>query len=369
MSGHIPKIGKNVFVKQTNDLSDQEIDARKAAGIEPDAPLTESEIAAREEAKAALLRSATPVEPEPPVIAATPLGARLDEIAAAQRGATRKATAAQVAEATALARPLLEESRALTLKAGALRSEHKSKVMDVARRPWSEILKAIPNTMTYAERPALVSENDGESLGAERASDGLAGAHLRPQFISNKFYVSELARIARDLDGALANSFPDLVAAATEVAQYIGRGPERRGIASEYGEQFEAVLGVGTHDLLYGTLSPDFRRALTHLRVHVERARGLLAATEGLLVQFAKIQERAESILANVGIEPVAALPKLMLSELQHTSSAPSRVSSDWDPRDPSTYTPTEPPAPSQVRMGDASEREKKVIGIVGNQS
>ena len=54
--------------------------------------------------------------------------------------------------------------------------------------------------------------------------------------------MSELACLARTLEGALSNSSLDLVAAAAEVERYVGWGGARRGMVTEYGEQFEVVV-------------------------------------------------------------------------------------------------------------------------------
>jgi len=115
--------------------------------------------------------------------------------------------------------------------------------------------------------------------------------------------VSELARLARTLEGALSNSFPDLVVSAAEVERFVGWGGARRGMVTEYGDQFE-VVGGGTHDPMYGMLSPEFRNAVTHLRVHIDRARRQLDTTVNLLAQFAKLQARVEPFLADLVVEP-----------------------------------------------------------------
>lgn len=193
----------------------------------------------------------------------------------------------------------------------------------------------------------MAESASGEMLGVEQMHDGLAGEYRRPKFINS---------------GA------------------------RRGMVTEYGEQFEVVVGGGMHDPMYGMLSPEFRNAVAHLRVHIDRARRQLDTTVNLLAQFAKLQARVEPFLADLVVEPApvrAALtpipptPRSLLSGENKSTGM-----NEWCPiasmREPEpvddgvTVTPLGDNAGlrvtsgQEVRPGDPVEREKKIIGITG---
>jgi hypothetical protein len=363
-TGRTPRIGRPSVI----DLSPAEQAAREKANVPLDADLTPDEIVAREAEKAAALaqaNAAIPAEPEPPVIVATPLGARLDQIAAAQRDATKNAAAGKAAEADALARGLLVAAHGLATKFGLAKKEHKAAVAAIARRPWEDILRAVPQTLEYAPPAKVDSGLQGEALGAQNQQDGAAGAMRPVAFVSPKFFVSEFARVARELDGALSNEFTDLAKAAGNVEAILGYGIVRQGKEVKFGEEAGVInLGSGTHDPLTGQFSREFARAIGFLHEYLRRAQQVYDTAVAQLGQLAKLQEKVEPILANV--VPVPAPPKLTIPNLP-TPPAPPGGSSyqELNMFAPNYGVPT--PKPSRtIRMGEARESETKVIGVTG---
>jgi hypothetical protein len=320
-----PKIGKNMF-KQQMDLSPQEIEAREQVGIEPDAPLTEQEIAQREAERAALLKQTPTAEPETPPVTAIetrePVSALVSKFVEKARAADGVRVAEREQEARVLEAGMVTEAQSLQTRQGILRKKHLAKVEEAAAIDWKRLFAAVPEGLEYDEKLQRMIPRNHDALRAYRAA----------------------AEHARD---CLRSAFGDR-------EQGSDPNPVNLSVAARLVDN--AITGKQTHDEIYDRLTPNYRWGIRWLVFWIEKGRALVAATEEAVKRFDAAAEKAKAVLAAAEPRPDTpaqpephGLQRLPVTPPQSNSTSYT----DFDPRDHGKAPRPSGPEVTPIGAGD----------------
>jgi hypothetical protein len=299
-------------------LSEQEITAREAAGIALDAPLRESEIAARQAEKDRTMAAlGVAPQPEPVAAPATPVidkrTADLPSLIAqfVKQGASPQidAQAAERDVAERMARSKITEARSLETKHGILKQRYLDRVEQAYSTDWKTFLAAVREEVIWDPASNRMVSNNHRHIHRYRAA----------------------AELARD---TLKSSMGDPQ----------GKEVFRAWSLSFAAQQVESALDHDRHHTWDTSLdgaavrviARDFKSAVDALDWWLVKIRPLVAETEKACAKFLDAEKYLHEMLVRVGTaQPVAPATKYSIPVLPPPPPEPGGSSyASFDPRE-----------------------------------
>ncbi len=290
------------------DLSPTEQAARIAAGIALDVPLSEQEIAARENEKANLLaqHGAKRIDAPAPLTAVevkpnTTVASIIAKLANAARTSDAAVTVEKHAQIEAEARPQIAEARGLLVRHGLLKSKHLTRVATAALADWNAVRLATPANLTPVADRGLVSLAH-EAIGR----------------------LEQAARTAYDV---LISEFGD--------SNTSGRDVDPQSLPAIATAVENMLDGRDLFDPATGLVRQTFRRAVSHLTWRLEKGRALVAATEDSVTRFEAAVAHFETTMADVTPADGVTIPKAAtIPQAAKDETFVQRFAAPFDPRE-----------------------------------